>query len=357
MKIKSLKSHRVSFKLKSPYEIAYQKIDAVENIILKIETSNGEVGWGSCAPDADVTGENINGTERFLNDVASDLLIDHDPLRIRFLDELLIKEGANFPSARAAINIALFDLLGKTAKLPVYKILGAFSERILTSVTIGISSQEETLAKAKDFIKNGFKALKIKIGKNVKEEIEIIDKLQHEIGKDIKIRLDANQGYELGDAFYLLEQLKKRNLVVEILEQPTRANQIYALKQITMKSHIPIMADESVLNLNDAMAIAEEYAAHLLNIKLMKCGGIIPAQDIHTLARACGLATMVGCNDESRISISAALHFALSSPNVKFADLDGHLDLENDVASGGVHLKNGYLYPDDKPGFGLKVNM
>lgn len=348
MKIKAIESYRVDMKLSEPYTIAYETVDKTSNVVLRIETSSGLSALGCAAPDLEVTGETADTVAKCVDEVIYPSLINTDPLRYMYLLAKIKPKLAAHPSALAMVDMALLDLMGKHTKLPVYQLLGAYRKSIKTSITIGIVSKQETLEKADAFIAHGFKVLKIKGGKNVEDDVSRVLAIRAKYGKDIEIRFDANQGFSVEDAIYFVENTKKAG--VEILEQPTPKDQFEVLGQVTRNVDIPVMADESLLNLRDAFRLAKRDLVDMINIKLMKVGGINEAMHVNSVARAAGYEVMVGCMDESALAISAGLHFALARPNVQYADLDGHLDLIDDPFSGAVILKDGILYPNGNPG-------
>lgn len=223
-----------------------------------------------------------------------------------------------------------------------------------TSITIGISSEEETLAQATEFVAQGFRALKIKGGQDVEEDIVRIVKVREIAGKNVSIRFDANQGYTVEQAIHFVAQTLGSR--VEIFEQPTPQRHPDLLGKVTREVSIPVMADESLVGLRDAYKLAKRDLVDMVNIKLMKVGGISEALAVNAVARAARLDVMVGCMDEMALGIAAGLHFALARPGVAYADLDGCIGLEGDPTAGCVVLRRGILYPTGKPGLGLTLD-
>lgn len=337
--------------LKEPYTIAYETIHETVNVFMCINTDTGIRAYGCAAPDLEVTGETSEGVISAFNNIVEPLLHNHNLLQIALITELVKKECPHSPSLLAMVDMALYDLLSKTAKLPLYLLLGGYRHSMPTSITIGILPVNETIERATDFIRQGFFILKVKGGLSVEMDVERMHAIREKFGQSIQLRFDANQGYSVEDAVRFVRETKDCN--IEILEQPSPKDEWAMMGHITEQVHLPVMADEGLMNLSDAHKIAKNNWADMINIKLMKVGGIRQAMHINSVAKAAGMESMVGCMDESALGIAAGLHFALSRPNVEYADLDGHLDLIGDPANCCILLKEGVLYPKSGAGLGF----
>ncbi|MEZ5024889.1 MAG: enolase C-terminal domain-like protein [Chitinophagales bacterium] len=248
------------------------------------------------------------------------------------------------------VDMALHDLIARKADIPLYKLLGGYKHKIETSITIGILPFEETLEQAKKFKQQGFSIIKLKGGVSLEEDVEKVIKLRALLGDDFTLRFDANQGYSIQDSIAFISLTTKAK--VEILEQPTCQTMEANLGEVTQSVKVPVMADESIKTLKDMYRLASNNLIDMINIKIMKVGGIHEAKHINSVAKAAGIEVMAGCLDECMLGISAGLHFALSSPNIEYADLDGNLDLLNDPFTNLYQLKNGILYPSAAAGLG-----
>ncbi len=352
MKIVRLECWSENIELRESYTIAYETVSNCTNVFLKIITDSDLVGFGCAAPDFYITKEDGPSVLKVFKDFIEPALINQDPFHYYRILERLKKEMAHQPSALAMTDMALYDLVSKKAGVPLYKYLGGFRDAIPTSITIGILPVKETVQKALEFVNQGFRILKIKGGANVDEDIVRMVKVREQVGEHILLRFDANQGYNLEESIFFIE--KTRLVGIELLEQPTDKRNDELLGKVSSRVPVPVMADESLMTLKDVFHLAKNDFTDMINIKLMKVGGISEALQINSVAKAAGFEAMIGCMDESELAISAGLHLALSRPNIQYADLDGHLDLMNDPFSGTITLKDGILYPSNLPGLGVK---
>jgi L-alanine-DL-glutamate epimerase-like enolase superfamily enzyme len=346
----------VTFRLTEGYRIAGHTYTTAANIVVKVDTSDGRTGFGCAAPAAEVTGETEAASLETLQDRLHPLLRMSDAGDPAGFARRALEAAPAAPAARAACEMALLDMAGLRARVPLVRVLGMKRDRLPTSVTLGIDDPQATLERARRHVAAGFRILKLKVGENWEEDVRMVRLLSQALGPGVTLRADANQGYNEETARRFMAGVPPGSL--ELLEQPTSASDLEALRRLADEFDAPIMADESVLSGLDARRLVEARAADLVNIKLMKSGGIGEAMVIARATHAAGMGAMIGCMDESRIGISAGLHFALAAPNVERADLDGHLDLADDVATGGVRIANGDILPLlDRDGLGISVSL
>jgi len=356
MKIISATATPLELKLKEPFVIANETMESGINVFLKLETDSGITGWGCATPDS-VTHETEKSVLKSFNKVIKDIIIGADPTRINLLNETIEEKLQGNPSLKSGINMALYDILGKKAELPVYKLLGGYKDKVETSVTIGLNPVDVMVDKAQEFVSQGFTCLKVKCGMDPSQDIDTVLAIRSTVGPKIKIRMDANAGYNVEQALDVILTLENLGADIEMLEQPTPALYLYALKEVTAQCPVPIMADETALTLRDSLKLVKMEIADMINIKLMKIGGITNAINANIYAEIAEIPVMAGCMNESMAAMAAGVHFACAFKNVKYADLDSALDFVEDVVKGGATYKDGYVIPSEKPGLGIEVGL
>ncbi len=352
MKIKEIKVWRENLVLTRPYAIAFKTVTSVENCFVEIITENGMTGMGSGNPSKQVVGESIEDTMAALQMENINWLIGREVSELQQLCFEINQKMKKTPAARAALDIALHDVFTKSLGVPLVKYFGQKIKSLPTSITIGIKNIAESIEEAEEYYGRGFKILKVKLGKNIDEDIALLTKLREAMGNNMLIRIDANQGYDTKMLKIFFD--KTRKLDIELIEQPLPATAVTEMKNLPDEIKEKIAADESLLSPKDAFQlVSAPPACGIFNIKLMKCGGVSKAKEIATIAENSGTELMWGCNDESIVSITAALHAALSSPATKYIDLDGSLDLAKDIVEGGFVLKDGMMSVTDRVGLGV----
>ena len=352
MGIQQIEVYSVTLRYKEPFWIAPGASTESQNIVVRILTDYEVFGWGESSPSQRVTGENAKTVVSVLDKIAPKL-IGMCPLRIEQDIEVMDSVVTRNPAAKAAIDIALHDIFGKTSRKPLFMLMGGYRTEVLTDLTLGIKSPREMANDAVKAVKKGFKALKVKVGVNPAEDVERIRLIREAVGGDIQIGIDANQGWTPKQATEVLNKIEKFN--IHFVEQPVPSEDIKGLIKVRKDSPIPIMADESVHSPEDALHLIQAEAIDLINIKLMKSGGILKGRKIADVAEAAGIPCMIGCMGESEIGIAAGAHLAAAVKNIQYADLDSDLLLKDKlVKKGGTKVRNSMRIFPKQYGLGTK---
>jgi len=349
MSIKKVELYTVELPYKKPFTISMGTSVSSTDVVVKVVDEEGRVGWGEASPSRRVTGESEDTILSAMNTLAP-LIINEDPLNVEKIEEKLSKAILGNPSAKLALEMAVFDLKGRILGVRVRDLLGGHSDRVETDFTIGIMSPEEMASDALKYVEAGFRILKLKVGTDVDEDIARVRAVRDAVGKDVRIRIDANQGWTLKQAKKALAEMDRYD--VELAEQPLKWYDLEGMAELTRTSPIPIMADESAHSARDALIIAKLRAADYINIKLAKAGGLLEARRIAAVSEAAGIPNMIGCMMEGGVSITAAVHFAAATRNVVTTDLDSDISLKEDFVEGGAGCENGFRILPDGPGLG-----
>lgn len=352
MKITDIKIQTVEVPLIEPFHISLGVITHAKSAVVSIETDEGLTGYGEGSPGILITGENLPGTVAGIEIMKHDL-IGLDPCDLEAVYWAMNKSQAHAPSGKTAIDMACYDLLGQKAGMPVYKLLGGMSNTIETDITVGIAAPDIMAAKAKNWVQKGFTTIKTKVGTGLTEDIARVKAIRNAVGSSVKIRIDANQAWSAKEAVQFIERLNEYDL--ELVEQPVKAWDIEGLEYVTKHSPVLIMSDESCFTATDALRLVERRAVNVLNIKLMKCGGIREALKINAVCESAGIQCMLGCMvEESNIGITAAASLGAAVKNITRADLDAMFSLSSLPFKGGVSVTDcNKLVLSEKPGFGF----
>ena len=323
MKITDIEIGSISVPLKRPFKTSLRTVNSVEDIVVMIKTDLGNVGYGEAPPTGVITGDTKGAILGAIDDHIKKAIIGMD---IEHFEEIMIKLNkciVNNTSAKAAIDIALYDLYGQLYKTPLYKLLGGYKKELITDITISVNDPHEMAKDSLSAIGLGYKTLKIKVGKDSTTDILRLKAIREIVGYNVNIRIDANQGWKPKEAILTLRKIEDAGLDIEFVEQPVKAHDIEGLKFVTDNISIPVMADESAFSPMDALKIMQIRAADLINIKLMKTGGIYNALKICSMAEIYGTECMIGCMLEAKISVTAAAHLASAKSIITKIDLDG----------------------------------
>jgi o-succinylbenzoate synthase len=354
MKIKSIRFGMLRVPLKTPFKTAMRTVKEIEDVVVIMETDTGHIGYGSAPATAVITGETHGSIIEAINKIIFPALIGRDIEDLNNLTNTI--QGAivrNF-SAKAATEIAVYDLYGQLYNAPLYKLLGGGDNVITTDITISVDYIDKMVEDALDAIDLGFETLKIKVGKDPALDIERIKAVYNAVNDRALIRLDANQGWTPKQTVSVLRTLEDSGVRLELVEQPVRGDDIEGMKYVTERVHSPIMADESSFGPKEANELIRNRAADIINIKLMKTGGISNAIKIADIAAVYGVDCMIGCMLESSIGVAAAAHIAVAKASIiTKVDLDTPSLGQYDPVKSGVRFNNAEITITDLPGLGI----
>ncbi|MGJ7912095.1 mandelate racemase/muconate lactonizing enzyme family protein [Neobacillus sp. LXY-1] len=338
----------------TPFIISYDTYGSMASVIVRLETDDGLAGYGEAVPDEHVTGESFFSTIEVLKHQLLPAIMGESPFAIERIHHLMDGRIYANPAAKAAIDIACYDLMGKYTDKPIYDLIGGkFHEQLTFAKVLSIEEPEIMAEKAKQAVALGYSSLKLKVGFDLYSDLERVKAVREAVGYEVPIRVDVNQGWKhyatAAQALPLLEPLR-----ISWLEQPIKMEDIDGLSELRKKTVIPIMADESVHNGTHLNEIIKKHAADLINIKLMKCGGIYPAIHMAKTAEYAGIQCQVGSMVESSIGSAAGYHTAIARKNIISTELTGPLLFSKDI--GNLEYRIPFVYLSGKPGLGIDVD-
>lgn len=322
MKITDIRTITLKAPLKTPFITSLRRVDSLEDIVVIVECDDGSIGYGEGAPTPVITGETM-GTMVAAIEYIKPFIIGQE---IENFDMILNKIHSSIlknTTAKSALEIALYDLKAQSEKLPLFKMLGGTRTAFKTDITISMDETDKMVEDSIQAVELGYETLKIKIGDNPKKDIERITAIHDALDSNIKLRLDANQGWTAQESVMLLHILEKKDIIAEFIEQPVQADDIDGLKYIKERVQTPLLADETIFSLNDARRVLEMQAVDYVNIKLAKTAGISQALKLADLSKEYNTKCMIGCMLEGPVSVAAGVHVASAK-----ADIITMLDLD-----------------------------
>ena len=354
MKITEIEVGEIFVPLAKPFKTALRTVENVEDIVVRITTDTGAAGYGEAPPTAVITGDTKGSIRCAIEDFIRPALLG---MEIEDLDGIMYRLHSSIvknTSAKAAVDMALWDLLGQKYNAPVYRMLGGARKNIVTDITISVNAPEEMARDARTAVQRGYDCLKVKVGIDPELDVARLAAVREAVGKDICIRIDANQAWNAKQAVRILNQMQDKGLDIEFVEQPVPAADLEGMQYVTRHADVPVLADESVFSPADALKIMQTGAADLVNIKLMKCGGITNALRIAAAAEVYGVECMIGCMLEAKISVNAAVELACAKKIITRIDLDGPVLCSEDHILGGAVFDEKNITVSDAPGLGIQ---
>ena len=353
MKITKVRLGLISVPLRTPFKTALRSVSSVEDVIVELHTDCGAVGYGEAPPTGAITGDTTGAIIGAIQDHIAKTILGRDVDEFEPLLQSVQKCIVGNTSAKAAVDMALWDLYGQLYNIPVYKLLGGGRRNITTDITISVNDPETMAKDALSAVARGYNCLKMKVGISPELDVARLRAVRQAVGRDVVIRIDANQAWQPKQAVKLLNQMQDQGLDIELVEQPVRAHDFEGLKYVTQRSYVPVLADEAVFSPEDAMTIMKMGAADLINIKLMKCGGLYNALKIASAAQVFGVECMIGCMLEAKISVNAAVHLGCARNIITKVDLDGPVLCSEDPILGGAVFNEREITVSDAPGLGI----
>ncbi|MFM7207977.1 MAG: dipeptide epimerase [Planctomycetaceae bacterium] len=316
MKITGFRFGRLRVPLQTIFKTPTHTVEAIDDIVVMIDTDDGRVGYGSAAASPLVTGDTHGGILDAIRTHLAPTLLGADAENIAQLAGRIRTAVKRNTAAKAAVDIALHDLFGQFYDAPTYKLLGGGEPAVSTDVTISVDYIDKMVADAIAAVERGFEALKLKVGKDPGVDVERVKAVHAAIEGRAVLRLDVNEGWTAKQAVRALHQLEDAGVRLDIVEQPVRAWDLAGMQYVTERVDTPIVADESVTGITTVTEIIQRRAADIINIKLMKTGGITTALRIADLASTYGVECMIGCMLEGAVSVAAAAHLAVARADV-----------------------------------------
>jgi len=355
MKITDIRFGMLRVPLKTPFKTALRTVDAVEDIVVMINTDSGHVGYGEAPATAVITGDTHGSIVEAIRHYIAPRLIGADIANLNQITQSIQTSMEKNTSAKAAVEIAVYDLFGQLYDAPLYRLLGGGDPVITTDITISVDTIDKMVADSISAVDRGFDSLKINVGKDIGVDVERVKAIYAAVEGRALLRLDANQGWTAKQAVYALNLLEGAGVRLELVEQPVKAEDLDGMKYVTERVQTPIMADESVFGPTEVVELIRMRAADIINIKLMKTAGLSNAIRIADICAMYQVECMIGCMLESSISVAAAVHLAVAKSNViTKVDLDGPSLCAFNPVDGGVIFRESEIEITDAPGLGIR---
>ena len=354
MKIVGAEVHAVRLPLHRPFVVSYGRFDDMPSILLRIVTDEGVEGWGEAVPDPHVTGETFEGAYASLCHVLLPCLEGLTVFDTAQLHQRMDRTLRGNPSIKAAVDIAVHDALATAVDLPLFRVLGGQAHSELTQpYVIGIKSPEAAADEASAAVAAGYTEIKLKVGSDDGDDIRRIRSLHRAVNGRARLRVDANQGWDRSTALQVISQTA--DCAVQWYEQPLPADELESLAELARATDARLMIDEAVHTPSDLIRAVHLSAADMVNIKLMKAGGVRPSLALASISEAAGMPCQIGSMVESAVGTMAGVHVAFAHPAIVSNELVGPEMIAEDIAD--VPIRAGRVPLPDGSGLGIEVNL
>ncbi len=353
MTIAAVRTHRLSAPLHTPFVTALRRTMTVETLVVEIVDADGRSGFGEAPQVWQVTGASVAGAEACVTDLLAPLLIGRDPDDLVARCAEVRRAVAGNEATKAAVDTALHDLAARRLGVPLVRMLGGTTRRVPTDVTLSAGDAPDLATTARRRIGDGFTVLKLKVGTDAAGDLERVRAVRAAVGHDVRIRLDANQGWTPRQAVRVIRGIEDAGLDVELVEQPVARRDVEGLAWVSDRVDTPILADEAVFDVPDLVEVIRRRAADMVNVKLAKCGGLGTARTLLDLATAQGMGTIVGSMMESQVGLGAAASLVAAYGTSAVSDLDAAWWLAGSPVEGGIRYEGAEIVLPDAPGLGV----
>lgn len=358
MKIDDIKTISISIPTIRRHTHALASYSSKDFVIVKVHTDTGIIGIGESMSSIYSSGETQESIKTTLDRYLKEILFGSDPFEIGKISEAfdrLIGRGNLF--VKAAVDMAIFDIIGKKLGIPIYQLFGGkLRSRIDLSWSLGSQDPDTEIKEAQELIDKGLRIFKVKAGVlSPSEDVKRVKAIRDAVGDDIGLRVDVNQAWRSKRAIRTLKEMERYDL--DFVEQPVPWWDLDGMASVAKAIDTPLMADESLFTPHDAVEIIKRHAADVFSLKVTKCGGLLDSRKIAAIAEAAGIGCYIGSNLETGVGTAAAAHLAVSIRNLVYGcELFGPLLLQKDILKKPVQIENGSIYVSERPGLGIQVH-
>ena len=355
MKIENIEAFQVMVPFKQAYTCSYSTLTEFGHVFIKIYTDEGIVGFGEVSSLPEFTGENMGTITETVRQLSS-VIKGCNPFDLEEIMSSMDHAVKYNNTAKAVIDFALHDIIGKSMGLnAVYLLGGRYVEKIPLSWSLTIGEPDKTAAEAVEMVKKGFNTVNLKIGVNPDEDVERVKRVREAVGDRVNIRADANCAFTPMQAIQFIKRIEKYDL--QYIEQPVPGWDLDGMVEIKRQVNVRLSADESIFYLHNALDVVKKGAADIFSLKVAKMGGIRRAKQVATVAEAANIPCMMNSNFEVDLGVSAAAIVTASTKMVQYnSEITGPLRHQTDVITKGVEYKDGFLIPPPGPGLGVEID-
>ena len=355
MMIRSYQLARLKIPLKSPFRTALRTVKEMDDVVVIVETDSGLQGFGSAPATEAITGDTHESIIKAIDEAIMPVIKGEDIRNLGQVTGLIQESVAGNSSAKAAVETAVYDLHAQSQGVPLYEMLGGGHPLLQTGITISVDDVESMVSESSRAMRDGFGLLKLKVGKDSEQDIKRVTAIREAVGEGVRLGLDANQGWSPEESVNVLQKLESAGVQIAFVEQPVKGNDLAGMQYVTERASTPVVADESAFGPAEVRELIRMRAADIINIKLMKCGGISIAMEIADIATRYDMRCMMGCMLETGIGVAAAAHVAVAkSGTIDIIDLDAPMLATMNPIKGGAEFRGAEIAISGSPGLGIE---